>query len=94
MKLKWEALLRLPVILTKYVPGQCYMPPVTLASHDAAIKAVIMKNVELGAEELNNMMLCRRLRDIILPLTVMETSCGCAPADSRSEISSNPLITN
>jgi starch-binding outer membrane protein, SusD/RagB family len=73
------------------------MPPVTTATHDAAIKAVMHERmVELGAEELNNIDMLRwRAKgyypSIALDPKPAQVSMFPIPA---SEISSNPLIKN
>ncbi len=73
------------------------MPPVVLASHDAAIKAVMHERaVELGAEELNNIDMLRWRAKGYYPSIVPDPKPGqnaLLPIPS-SEISTNPMIKN
>ena len=73
------------------------MPPVTLASHDAAIKAVMHeRTVELGAEELSNIDMLRWRAKGYYPSIAPDpkpNQVALLPIPA-SEISSNPLITN
>jgi hypothetical protein len=70
------------------------MPPVTLASHDEAIKAVMHERaVELAAEELNNIDMLRWRAKGYYPSIAPDPKPGqtALPIPS-SEISTNPLI--
>jgi hypothetical protein len=72
------------------------MPPVTLASHDAAIKAVMHERaVELAIEELNNIDMLRWRAKGYYPSIAPDPKPGqtTLPIPSN-EISTNPLITN
>lgn len=72
------------------------MPPVTLASHDAAIKAVMHERaVELSAEEVNNIDMLRWRAKGYYPSIAPDPKPGqtALPIPS-AEISTNPLITN
>jgi starch-binding outer membrane protein, SusD/RagB family len=72
------------------------MPPVTLASHDAAIKAVMHERmVELGAEELNNTDMLRWRAKGYYPSIAPDPKPNQTPLlpIPSSEISANPLIT-
>jgi hypothetical protein len=73
------------------------MPPVTLADHDAAIKAVMHERmVELGAEELNNMDMLRWRAKGYYPSIAPDPKpdqVALLPIPA-GEISTNPLITN
>jgi starch-binding outer membrane protein, SusD/RagB family len=72
------------------------MPPVTLASHDAAIKAVMHERmVELGAEELNNIDMLRWRAKGYYPSIAPDPKPNQTPLlpIPSSEISANPLIT-
>ncbi len=73
------------------------MPPVTLATKDAAIKAVMHeRTVELGAEELSNIDMLRWRAKGYYPSIATDpkpTQTSFLPIPA-SEISSNPLITN
>ena len=73
------------------------MPPVTLASHDAAIKAVMHeRSVELGAEELSNTDMLRWRAKGYYPSIAPDPKpdqVALLPIPA-GEISSNPLITN
>ena len=72
------------------------MPQVTLASHDAAIKAVMHERaVELSAEEVNNIDMLRWRAKGYYPSLAPDPKPGqtTLPIPSN-EISTNPLITN
>jgi hypothetical protein len=72
------------------------MPPVTLASHDAAIKAVMHERaVELSAEELNNIDRLRWRAKGYYPSLAPDPKPDQQPLPIPSnEISTNPLIKN
>jgi starch-binding outer membrane protein, SusD/RagB family len=73
------------------------MPPVTLTTHDEAIKAVMHERmVELGAEELNNIDMLRwRAKGYYPSIAPDPKPNQVSPLPiPASEISSNPLITN
>ena len=72
------------------------MPPVTLASHDAAIKAVMHERaVELSAEELNNIDMLRWRAKGYYPSLAPDPKPDQQPLPIPSnEISTNPLIKN
>jgi len=72
------------------------MPPVTLASHDAAIKAVMHERaVELSAEELNNIDMLRWRAKGYYPSLAPDPKPDQQPLPiPSSEISTNPLIKN
>jgi starch-binding outer membrane protein, SusD/RagB family len=72
------------------------MPPVSPASHDAAIKAVMHERmVELGAEELNNIDMLRWRAKGYYPSIAPDPKPNQTPLlpIPSSEISANPLIT-
>jgi hypothetical protein len=73
------------------------MPPVTLASKEEAIKAVMHeRTVELGAEELSNTDMLRWRAKGYYPSIAPDPKAGqtsLLPIPS-SETSSNPLVTN
>ncbi|HET7000329.1 MAG TPA: RagB/SusD family nutrient uptake outer membrane protein [Puia sp.] len=72
------------------------MPPVTLASHDAAIKAVMHERaVELAIEELNNIDMLRWRAKGYYPSLATDPKPNQQPLPIPSnEISTNPLIKN
>ncbi len=73
------------------------MPPVVLASHDAAIKAVMHERaVELGAEELNNIDMLRWRAKGYYPSIAPDPKPAQNPLlpIPSSEISTNPMIKN